>query len=211
MRIPTLAFVAPLFLLATIVPVRDVVVRIGPQCFPSVNLQGRGTYVFSRGGSLSSYNLEDRDYLIRTVAFEAGNEPALGKAAVAHVVFNRKKSGRWGHTIRKIVTQPWQFEPWMTRRDEFQKLSPNDPQYRKASRIADSVLDGHIPDPTAGATHFLNATIVRQRRGGSLPSWAQGEGMVIGRHTFYSPVEAATGMGQASLTFVLMQLALLSC
>jgi spore germination cell wall hydrolase CwlJ-like protein len=42
----------------------------------------------------------------------------LGKAAIAHVVLNRQKSGRWGRNIKEIVTQPWQFEPWMTRRDE---------------------------------------------------------------------------------------------
>jgi spore germination cell wall hydrolase CwlJ-like protein len=189
-----------------------VTIRVGPQCFLAVNWHGRDTDAFSTGStSVSSYNLEDRDYLIRTVAFEAGNEPALGKVAVAHVVLNRKRSGRWGHTIRKIVTQPWQFEPWMTRRDEIQKLSPNDPQYRIAARIADRVLDGDIPDPTLGATHFLNATIVRQRRGGSLPRWAQGEGLVIGRHTFYSPDEAATEIGQASLVLMFMQLAYLSC
>ena len=44
-----------------------------------------------------------------------------------------------------------------------------------------------IPDPTAGATHFLNPTIVRKRRGGSLPEWARGEGQPIGQHTFYAP------------------------
>jgi spore germination cell wall hydrolase CwlJ-like protein len=212
-RICTPSLVVPLFLLATLLPIRDVTVRIGPQCFPSVDWHGRGTGVFSRGNSttISSYNLEDRDYLIRTVAFEAGNEPALGKAAVAHVVLNRKKSGRWGDNIGNIVTQPWQFEPWMTRRKEVEKLSPDDPRYRKAARIADAVLDGDIPDPTWGATHFLNETIVRQRRGGSLPRWAQGEGLVIGRHTFFSPDEAATGMGQASLALMLMQLTSLSC
>jgi N-acetylmuramoyl-L-alanine amidase len=209
----TLSLAAPLFLLATLVPVHDVTVRIGPQCFPSVDWHGRGTGVFSRGDSttISSYNLEDRDYLIRTVAFEAPNEPAIGKATVAHVVLNRKKSGRWGHEIKEIVTQPWQFEPWMTRRRDIENLSPEDPRYRKAARIADAVLDGDIPDPTSGATHFLNETIVRQRRGGSLPRWAQGEGLVIGRHTFYSPDEANAGMGQASLALMFMQLASLSC
>lgn len=213
MRIWTLSSVVPLFLLATLVPVHDVVVRIGPQCFPSVEWHGRSTGVSSRRNSttLNSYNLEDRDYLIRTVAFEAPNEPAIGKAAVVHVVLNRKKSGRWGETIKKIVTQPWQFEPWMTRRKEIEQLSPNDPRYRKAARITDGVLDGDIADPTSGATHFLNETIVRQRRGGSLPLWAQGQGLVIGRHTFYSPDEAATEIGQASLAIMFMQLASLSC
>jgi spore germination cell wall hydrolase CwlJ-like protein len=183
-RVWTLSLVVPLFLLATLLPIHDVVVRIGPQCFPSLDWHGRGTFVLSARDSttLSSYNLEDRDYLIRTVAFEAPNEPAIGKAAVAHVVLNRKKSGRWGDEIKKIVTQPWQFEPWMTRRKEIEELSPNDPRYRKAARITDGVLDGDIPDPTSGATHFLNEGIVRQRRGGSLPRWAQGEGLVIGRH-----------------------------
>jgi len=123
----------------------------------------------------------------------------------------RKKSGKWGHKIKKIVTQPWQFEPWMTRRREVENLSPDDPRYRKAARIADAVLDGDIPDPTSDATHFLNETIVRQRRGGSLPRWAQGEGLVIGRHTFYSPDEAGAGMAQASLALVFMQLAYLAC
>jgi len=158
-----------------------------------------------------SYNLEDRDYLIRTVAFEAANEPSLGKAAVAHVVLNRKKTGRWGYQIKKIVTQPWQFEPWMTRRREIENLSPDDPRYRRAARIADAVLGGDIPDPTSGATHFLNEAIVRQRRGGSLPRWAHGEGLVIGRHTFYSPDEAGAAMGQASLALMFMQLVSLSC
>jgi Cell Wall Hydrolase len=162
---------APLFLLATLVPVDDVVVRIGPQCFPSLHWQGSGTGVFPSGDSttIRSYNLEDRDYLIRTVVFEAANEPSLGKAAVAHVVLNRKKSGRWGHQIKKIVTQPWQFEPWMTRRREIENLSPNDPRYRRAARIADAVLGGEIPDPTSGATHFLNGAIV-PAKGRRLPA-----------------------------------------
>ena len=212
-RILTIGLAAPFFLLATLVPVDDVVVRIGPQCLPSLHWQGSGTGVFPSGESttISSYNLEDRDYLIRTVAFEAANEPSLGKAAVAHVVLNRKKSGRWGDQIKKIVTQPWQFEPWMTRRNEIEKLSPDDPRYRRAARIADAVLDGDIPDPTSGATHFLNEAIVRLRRGGSLPRWAQGEGLVIGRHTFYSPDEAGAGMGQASLALMFMQLASSGC
>ena len=158
------------------VHVPPILVVIACKVAMSANLDPSAAFtLFSRGESttISSYNLEDRDYLIRTVAFEAANEPSLGKAAVAHVVLNRKKSGRWGDQIKKIVTQPWQFEPWMTRRNEIEELSPDDPRYRKAARIADAVLDGDIPDPTSGATHFLNEAIVRQRRGGSLPRWAR--------------------------------------
>jgi hypothetical protein len=75
----------------------------------------------------------------------------------------------------------------MTRRREMERLSPDNPRYRDAARIADAVLSGEMPDPTAGATHFLNPTIVRARRGGSLPAWARGNGKPIGRHTFYAP------------------------
>ena len=83
MRVFFLSVVLAFFLSATLVPVPNVVVRVGPQCLPSVDWQGRGAGVFPKADStaLSSYNLEDRDYLIRTIAFEAAHEPALGKAA----------------------------------------------------------------------------------------------------------------------------------
>jgi len=137
--------------------------------------------------ALADYDSEERDYLIRTMVFEASGEPEEGKAAVAHVILNRERLGKWGDNIKEVVTRPWQFEPWMTRRSEMENLSKDDPRYRKAARIADNVLSGQEPDPTAGATHFLNPTIVRKRRGGSLPRWARGKGQPIGRHTFYSP------------------------
>lgn len=135
----------------------------------------------------STYDPEDRDYLIRTIVFEASEESEEGKAAVAHVILNRERSGRWGESIKQVVTRPWQFEPWMTRRSQMVALSQSDPRYQGAARIADAVLSGQIPDRTAGATHFLNPTIVRKRRGGSLPAWAQGAGQPIGQHTFYAP------------------------
>ena len=131
--------------------------------------------------------LEDRDYLIRTIAFEASGEPKIAKIAVAYVVLNRKKSGRWGDTIKAVVTHAGQFEPWTTKRSEIEELSTDDPRYQNAAIIADAVLSGQTHDPTAGATHFLNPTIVRERRGGTLPSWASGKELPIGNHTFYFP------------------------
>jgi len=149
-------------------------------------------------GDVPNYDSEDRDYMIRTIAFEAANESDEGKAAVAYVILNRMKSG-WGDRIKDVVTRPGQFEPWMTKRDKMEKLSPDDPRYRDAAHIADAVLAGQIPDPTAGAIYFLNPTVVRQRRGGSLPSWAQGEGQAIGRHTFYRHPEEGV-MSRAALS-----------
>jgi N-acetylmuramoyl-L-alanine amidase len=173
-----------------------------PGCLPPAALQATAETVdvilpiSELGPAIPSYDAEERDYLIRTIVFEASGETEEGKAAVAFVVLNRERSGRWGDNIEEVVTQPWQFEPWMTRRREIEKLSREDLRYQSAARIADIVLSGQMPDPTAGATHFLNPVIVRQRRGGSLPSWARGEGKPIGRHTFYSPSEGGAASGQ---------------
>ena len=139
----------------------------------------------------SSVSAEDRDYLIRTIAFEASGESEEGKAAVAHVILTRTRSGRWGDTIKAVVTHPWQFESWMTRREEIESLGVDDYRYRSAAQIADAVLAGQMADPTTGATHFLNPTIVKQSRSGALPAWAAGAGLSIGRHTFYAPEVAA--------------------
>jgi Cell Wall Hydrolase len=146
--------------------------------------------------------VDDRDYLIRTIAFEASGEPQMAQIAVAYVVLNRKKSGRWGDNIKAVVTHPGQFEPWTTRQREIEELSPDDPRYQSAAIIADGVLSGQTPDPTAGATHFLNPTIVRERRGGALPSWAAGEGLTIGSHTFYFPEESDASPQRTGLTMV---------
>ena len=156
----------------------------------------------SRYPVASRQALEDRDYLIRTIAFEASGEPTMAKIAVAYVVLNRKKSGRWGDTIKAVVTHTGQFEPWTTKLSEIEALSPDDPRYQSAAIIADAVLSGQTPDPTAGATHFLNPTIVRERRGGALPSWASGEGLPIGSQTFYFPEGNDASSQQAGLRMV---------
>jgi N-acetylmuramoyl-L-alanine amidase len=155
--------------------------------FDQLALPAEKTGISNLGFVAPVYTSEDRDYLIRTIAFEASGESEDGKAAVAHVILTRKRSGKWGDTIKEVVTHPWQFESWMTKRAEMESLDVEDYRYRSAAQIADAVLAGQMPDPTTGATHFLNPTVVSQRRGGSLPSWATGGGLSIGRHTFYAP------------------------
>jgi spore germination cell wall hydrolase CwlJ-like protein len=162
-----------------------------PQCLPAAQeskIEGVKPLTVD-GQVIPRFDAEDRDYMIRTIVFEADGEPEEGKIAVAYVILNRIKSGGWGDSIKDVVTSPWQFEPWMTKREAMEKLSPDDPRYMNAAQIADAVLAGQVPDPTAGAMYFLNPTVVRERRGGSLPAWAQGEGQSIGHHTFYRPDE----------------------
>ena len=201
MRIRRLLFVLVFVLLSGATPVHAAL-GIEPRRLPPAATQGTMDTVDVKlpipeiRQAVSNYDPKERDYLIRTIAFEAADEFDEGKAAVAHVILNRKRSGRWGDDIKEVVTRPWQFEPWMTRRTEVERLSFDDRRYQDAARIADAVLTGQMSDPTAGATHFLNPTVVRQRRGGSLPSWARGEGQPIGRHTFYYPNEASPAPGR---------------
>lgn len=129
---------------------------------------------------------QDRDYVIRTVLGEAANQGPEGQAAVAHVILNRLSTGKWGKTAQDVVLAPNQFEPW-AQPQKLLSISPNSAPYQNAAGIVDQVIGGQMPDPTKGATHFLNEQIVRQRRGGSLPNWAQGQGQRIVAHTFYAP------------------------
>jgi hypothetical protein len=180
---------AVLLIPSNLIPVSqiDAVLRCLLPPFQQLALPGETTGISQFRFAPPIYTSEDRDYLIRTIAFEAAGESEEGKAAVAHVILTRKRSGKWGDTIKEVVTHPWQFESWMTKRTEMESLDLDDDRYRSAARIADAVLAGQMSDPTTGATHFLNPTVVQQRRGGSLPAWAIGGGLSIGRHTFYAP------------------------
>ena len=127
---------------------------------------------------------EEQDLAIRMIAMEARGEPEEGKQAVANVILNRYRSGRYGDTLTDVITAPNQFEPWSTRRDELLSLDPDSPEYQNAAFALQQAMQGDI---TGGATHFLNPEVVRDRRGGSLPAWAQGEGLTIANHTFFAP------------------------
>jgi hypothetical protein len=131
-------------------------------------------------------NPVDRDAMIRTVIGEAGNQGPEGQAAVAQSIMNRVVSGRYGNSPAAVVLAPGQYEPWQTRRQELLGYSPSSPAYQKAGQIVDAVASGEIPDSTNGATHFLNPTIVMQRRG-SLPGWAAKPTAQVGAHTFFAP------------------------
>lgn len=137
----------------------------------------------------------DRDLMIRTVIGEAGDQSPTGQAAVAHVILNRVANGQWGDSPSRVVLSPGQFEPWQTRSRELIGINAKSPQYQKVGQIVDSVAAGGTPDATNGATHFLDPNIVKARRGGSLPDWAQGQSVSIGDHRFYAPGNPNYGDG----------------
>ncbi len=147
----------------------------------------------------------DRDLMIRTVLAEAGNQPAQGQAAVAHVINNRVTTGKYGgSTPHEVILAKNQFEPVSDHTSAFYTAQPGDPNYQQAAQIVDGVNSGAIKDPTGGATHFLNAATVRGRgtysNANGLPDWAQGTPIAtIGAHSFYAP-DGAVGAGAGGAT-----------
>lgn len=136
-------------------------------------------------------NPRSRDLAIRTIYGEAGDQPDIGKAAVAAVINNRAASGKYGgKDVAGVVTAPNQFEPWQRpdARQRMLALTPESPDYQKIAAIFDGVIKGDIEDPTKGATHFFSPG-AQAALGRKPPSWAQGEGQQIGGHMFFAPDE----------------------
>ncbi len=59
----------------------------------------------------SYYNADDLYWLSRIVSCESGNQPLLGKIAVANVVLNRVRSSRFPDTVYDVIFQKNQFGP----------------------------------------------------------------------------------------------------
>lgn len=127
----------------------------------------------------------DRDCMIRTVWGEARGEKPVGEAAVAHVILNRaKQPSWWGQTVMGVCCHPFQFS--CRNKDDpncaaLNKLCKSDDGYQSIAVIVDAVLNGHVPDPTAGATHYKVT--------GTKSSWDKATigvvPVIIGHHAFY--------------------------
>jgi conjugal transfer mating pair stabilization protein TraG len=125
---------------------------------------------------------QDRDVMIKTIAGEAGGEPALGQAAVAHVILNRAALGGYSpdQSIQGAAEAPvkpgsqfHQFSVWNAPgMPDYSKIThtitPADPQYQAIGNLVDQVYSGAIPDPTGGATHYYAPASMP---GGRPPTW----------------------------------------
>lgn len=130
-------------------------------------------------------NISPRDFdiMVRTVAGEAGAEPPEGQQAVAAVILNRARAQ--GKTPSEIALAPGQFEAWQRRKAELERMDPNSPEYQRIAQTLAPLLSGQASDPTGGATHFY-APDLQAKLGRQPPSWANGPGLPIGNHRFYT-------------------------
>lgn len=148
----------------------------------------------------------DRDYAIRTVLAEAGeNSSPVSQAAVANVIKNRLSSGKFGGNVTSIVTAPYQFEPWLyagkgSKTNDPTRFSQNSPAYQDAGRIVDAVFSqANAPDPTNGATHFISPD-AQKALGRSTPTWAQGTPLAtIGGQQYFAPQGGAPHPGMMKM------------
>ncbi len=123
-------------------------------------------------------NDREQECLANAVYFEARSEPLAGQLAVAEVVLNRTRSGRYPTGICAVVTQPAQFS--FIRAGRFPAADRDSEAWRKAvaiSRIALDKLAGDLPQSVL----WYHATYVSPSWGKRLRREAK-----IGLHIFYS-------------------------
>jgi spore germination cell wall hydrolase CwlJ-like protein len=122
-----------------------------------------------------AYDAAEFECLTKAVHREAGNQSHDGKLAVAQLIVNRVKSGRFANSICGVVNQRGQF---------FQTSSynpnRNTAQWASAQEVARAALDGSAPEVVPGAV-FFHATYIAPN------SWFRTRQRVatLGQHIFY--------------------------
>lgn len=117
----------------------------------------------------------------RTIWQEARGEPEEGQRAVARVIVNRLRDGRWGGSLASVCMWRKQFSGWNDddpNRVLACSLDDKSPSLIRFREFITEAMTGASPDPTQGATHYFNPAIVN-------PPWATGKKFVqIGNHRF---------------------------
>jgi N-acetylmuramoyl-L-alanine amidase len=135
---------------------------------------------------------KDRDVLARTIWGEARGESSAGKVAVAWTIRNRVFDGKekswWGEGYAGVCLARKQFSCWNADDKNYPFLSgAREIPFRELAQcrvVADQVIDGKVPDPTGGATHYYAIAMKKP------PAWAAKarETLRLGGHVFFKDV-----------------------
>ncbi|MEG3176756.1 cell wall hydrolase [Sphingomonas sp. RB3P16] len=117
---------------------------------------------------------EELQCMAGAIYFEAKGEPLDGQLAVAEVILNRSKSGRFPKGVCSVVTQPGQFS--FVRGGHVPAI-PQTKQYRTAVAVARVAL-ADAWDSAASTAMYFHARRVA-------PSWHRVQVAAIGNHLFY--------------------------
>ena len=113
--------------------------------------------------------------LAGAIYFESKGEPLAGQLAVANVIINRSKSGRFPTDICSVVKQRGQFS--FVRGGEIPSIDEGRTAWRTALAVAKIALEAAWDSPAPKALFFNTAD---RRPGGNLTKIA-----MIGNHVFY--------------------------
>ncbi len=187
-------------------PIAPQVAPAGPMPLPAADTTGK-IYSNNEPSPLDPPVGADRAKMMATILGEAGNEPQLGKDAVASVIRTRAVDGGYGgDTPSAVVTAKNQFEPWNTDAGKARMaaalLNPSQAAAADAAIKSAYGEGGKAPnDPTEGMTHFYSPG-GQAALGRPAPAWAGGDSVTIGGHVFNSPddkVPANAAVAQGAL------------
>ena len=116
--------------------------------------------------------------LATAVYFEARGEPLAGQLAVAEVVLNRSRSGKYPKDVCAVVKQPWQFS--FVQKGQFPAADRSSGAWKRAvaiAKVAQNKLAAKLPSNVL----WYHADYVA-------PSWGKRltKQTKIGLHIFYS-------------------------
>ncbi len=150
--------------------------------FPQPSLPAQRT-IANRPASLASlvaqHGLDgvgddETNCLATAVYFEAKGEPLAGQLAVAEVIMNRAKSGRFARTLCGVVKQPSQFS--FVRGGGFPAVG-NKAMWRQAVGVAHVAMNRLWDGPAANALYFHAKRVS--------PNWSKQRVAAVGNHIFY--------------------------
>jgi spore germination cell wall hydrolase CwlJ-like protein len=127
-----------------------------------------------------------------TIYCEASNQGDAPRLGVAFSFVNRlaDPSKRYGVTVAEVCLRRYQYSEWNADLVDNANLlraarvDEADPTLQACERDLKSALEGTVPDPTSGATHYHDTSIAP-------PSWTQGATRTcqLGRLVFYKGVK----------------------
>lgn len=116
----------------------------------------------------------DLNCMASAIYFEAKSESLTGQLAVAEVILNRTKSGRFPKSVCSVVTQRGQFS--FVRGGHIPTIA-NNKQFRTAVAVAQVAMADHWDSPAANALYFHARRVS--------PGWRMSKVASIGNHVFY--------------------------
>ncbi len=130
--------------------------------------------IVDRFGGLSPAG-RNAECLAGAVYFESRGEPLAGQLAVAEVILNRSRSGRFPGSVCGVVFQPSQFS--FVRGGGFPPIARGSRAWREAVAMAHAAQDG-IASSGVGSSLYFHARRVS-------PGWKLTRVTTVGNHVFY--------------------------